>query len=65
MGIPVGWDSHKLLWYVMGQTNTSQGQSCKTPTARHQNVAQHVSSKKPLNTKTADRHTHARSYHYA
>jgi len=37
----------------------------KTPIARHQNVAQHVSSEKPLSTKTADRHAHARSYHHA
>ena len=37
----------------------------KTPIASHQNVAQHVSSKKQLSTKTADRHAHARSYHHA
>jgi len=37
----------------------------KTPTARHQNVAQHVSSKNQLSTKTADRHAHARSYRHA
>jgi len=37
----------------------------KTPIARHQNVAQHISSKKPLSTKTADRHAHAGSYHHA
>jgi len=31
-----------------------------TPIAGHQNVAQHVSSKKKLSTKTADCHAHAR-----
>jgi len=38
--------------------------SKKTP-ARHQNVAQHVSSIKQLSTKSADRHTHVRGYHHA
>jgi len=37
----------------------------KTPIARYQNVAQHVSSKKQLSIKTTDRHAHARSYHHA
>jgi len=37
----------------------------KTPTARHQSVAQHVSSKNQLSTKTADRNAHARSCHHA
>jgi len=37
----------------------------KSPIARHQNVAQHVSSKKQLSTKTAKRHAHARSCHHA
>jgi len=37
----------------------------KQPISRHQNVAQHVSSKKQLSTKTAERHAHARSYHHA
>jgi len=37
----------------------------KTSIPRHKNVTQHVSSKKQLSTKTADRHTHARSYHHA
>jgi len=59
----VGWDRHKLLcdgtdkyvpWIILQKT-----------IARHQNVAQYISSKKPLSTKTADRHTHARSYHLA
>jgi len=34
----------------------------KTRIAGHQIVAQHVSPKKQLSTKTADRHAHARSY---
>jgi len=34
------------------------------PIARHQNVAQHVSSKKQLSTKSADRHAQARNYHH-
>jgi len=37
----------------------------KTPIACHQNIAEHVTSKKQLSTKTADRHAHVRSYHYA
>jgi len=37
----------------------------KTPITRHQNVVQHVSSKKALSIKTADRYAHARSYHHA
>jgi len=37
----------------------------KTPIAVHQNVAQHVSTKKPLSIKTADCHARARSYHHA
>jgi len=37
----------------------------ETPIARHQNVAQHVSSTKQISTKTAERHAHARSYHHA
>jgi len=32
----------------------------KTPIARQQNVAQCLSSKKQLSTKTADRHAHAK-----
>jgi len=32
----------------------------KTPIAPQQNVAQRVSSKKQLSTKTADRHAHAK-----
>jgi len=37
----------------------------KTLIARHQNVTQHVSSKKPLSTTTAGRHAHAISCHHA
>jgi len=49
----------------MGQTNIClKDNPAKTPMARHQNVAQYVSSKKPLSTNTADRHAHARRYHH-
>ena len=42
----MGWDRHKLLGDVIGQTNMSHGQSCKLPLTRaagkNGNFAEHM-----------------------